>query len=147
MLFGREKSVDDGFGIVAFEPAVGGHGAVTGAMRASIHHDYAVARAKEQLGLAKDADAVVGNTVKEQHPAAVGICGPYFPAAQRDAVRSADFEILTMRADPRERHVSFLGQIRCEGPTDRMEESRPNQPAGNAGQQRRKDEQNQRDAN
>jgi hypothetical protein len=56
-----EKGVDDGAGVVAFEPAVGGDGAAAGAVGAGVHHDNAVAGAQQEFGLTDESDAVVGD--------------------------------------------------------------------------------------
>ena len=81
-----EKSVDDGAGVVALEPAVGGDGAIAGTMGAGVHHDDAVTGAKQKFGMADHADAVVGDAMEEKDPVAVGMIGPDDPAAEEDAI-------------------------------------------------------------
>ncbi len=80
---GSAQRVEDGLGVVAFEPAVGGELAFAGAVGAGVHHDDAVAGAEEKFGLGDDADAVVGDAVEEEDPVAVGMIGADDPAAER----------------------------------------------------------------
>src|SRR5271168_2680500 len=99
--FCRNKCVDDGGGVAAFEPAVGGHGAVAGAVGAGVHHHDAVAGAEQQAGLTDAADAIVGDAVEDENPGAVGILWTNFPAAQRDAIWRGHVEVLTLRVKQR----------------------------------------------
>ena len=44
-----EQSVDDGLGVVAFKPSVGGDLAFAGAVGAGVHHDDVVTGAEEEV--------------------------------------------------------------------------------------------------
>src|SRR6266851_1455804 len=111
---GGNQSVDDGMGVVAFEPAVGGHGAIAGAMSAGVHQDDAVTGAKKKFGLADDSDAVIGHSVEEKDPAAVRIRRPNKPATEYGAVGSTDVEVYALRAGLCEGGVAFPDEVRRE---------------------------------
>jgi hypothetical protein len=141
-----EEVVDDRARVVALEPAVGGDGALAGAVGAGVHHDHTVARAEQEFRLAYDAHAVVGHAVKEQHPRTVGIQGSDLPAAEKDTVRGTDVEILTLRVGDGKRSVGFPDEIRREFEADGMKEPRRDQPAPDRRQERREEQQDQGDA-
>jgi hypothetical protein len=108
-----EKGVNDGFGVVAFEPAVGADLAFACTVGAGVHHDHAVAGAEQEFGLADDADAVVGDAVEEEGPVAVGMVGTDDPAAERYAVGSANVEVFAVAAAVSEGGVGFADQVGC----------------------------------
>jgi hypothetical protein len=59
-----EQRIDDGAGVVAFEPAVRCDRTFARAVRAGIHHDNAVTGAEKEFGLSNDASAIVGDAVE-----------------------------------------------------------------------------------
>ncbi len=110
--FGSFERVNDGAGVSALEPAVGGDVATAVAVGTRVHHDYRIAVLEEGFGLADDADAIVGNSVKEQHPGAVGIFRAHFPAAQDGAVGSFDDEIVAFAVRVLEAFVGVADKVR-----------------------------------
>src|SRR5580765_4236730 len=124
-----KKGVDDGTSVVAFEPAVGGDGAFAGAVGAGVHHDHAVTGAEEKFGLADNADAIIGDAVKEQDPASVGMLRTDDPAPKEDAVRSADIEVFALAAGKGERGVGFADEVGGECAPDGMKEAGGDEPA------------------
>ncbi len=143
---GREQGVDNGAGVVAFEPAVGGNGAFAGPVGAGVHHHDTVSGAKENFRLADDADAVVGNTVKKKNPVAVGIFRHNLPAAQKYPVWCANIEILAVCARNREGSVGLADEVEGELAADGVEECGTGKPSGNGGKERREEQENQQDA-
>src|SRR5215475_12447348 len=113
-LFGKLECVDDGTCVFAFEPAVGGDGTAAIAMIARIHHHDAVPVLQKEFGLADNADAVVGDSMKQQDPGAVWICGTDFPATQKNAIRGANGEVFAVAFGMREAGVGFSYEIRGE---------------------------------
>src|SRR6266436_8086264 len=146
MLLRIEESVDDGAGVVAFEPAVGGRGAFAGAMGAGVHHDDAVTGAQEKFGLADDADAVIGDPVKKKHPASVGPGCGNFPAAEHYAVGSANVEVLAMPAGDGEGGVRFADEAGSQFAADGVEVGGADQPAGQSRQERREEQKDESNA-
>src|SRR5713101_5564260 len=132
---GGNQSVDDGTGVVAFEPAVSGDGAVAGAMSAGIHHDDAVTGAEKKFGLADDSDAVIGDAVEEKDPIAVVARRTDEPATKFNAVGSADVEVNLLRAGYGEGGVGVPDEVRRELAADGVEIGGAGQPARNCGQE------------
>src|SRR5713226_3807258 len=129
-----EKRVDDGAGVIALEPAIGGDGAPACAVGASVHHDHAVTGAQQKFRLTNDTHAVVGNAVEEEDPVAIGVFRADFPAAEKRSIRRTYVKILASRPSDGEGNVGFADQIRREFAANGMEESRPGKPPGNSRQ-------------
>jgi len=144
---GRNQRVDDGAGVVAFEPAVGGDGAAAGAMGAGVHHNDAVAGAQQEFRLTDDSDAIVGDAVEDENPAAIGILRPDFPATEKRSIGSLHVEVLAGCADGGEARVGFADEIGREFAANGVEEGRGGEPSGNSRQERREEQQNQSNAN
>ncbi len=136
-MFRRKQGVDDGAGVVAFEPTVGGDGAAAGAVGAGVHHDDTVAGAQQKFGLTDDSNAVVSDAVEDKNPVAVGILRPDFPAAEKRSIRSLDVEVLTGCAGGGEARVGFADEIRRELAADGMKERGSSDPSGYSSQERR----------
>jgi hypothetical protein len=119
-----EQSVDDGLGVVAFKPSVGGDLAFAGAVGAGVHHNGAVTGAKEKFGLADDPDAVVGNAVEKEHPIAVGMVGADNPASEEDAVGGADVEVFAVAAGMGEGGVGLTDKVGREFAAHGMKKAR-----------------------
>lgn len=143
---GRKQCVNDGAGVVAFEPAVSGDGAFTGAVSAGVHHDDTVASAEQYFGLAHDAHAVIGDTVEDNDPTAVGGFWADLPAAEHEAIGGADIEVFAVGADVGESVVGFADVGGRERFEDRMEEVWRDQPTSHAREERREEEQEKSDA-
>ena len=139
-MFGREQRVDDGAGVVAFEPTVGGDGAAAGAVAAGVHHDDAVAGGQQKFRLADDADAVVCLAVEEEDPVPVWIFGADFPAVEQHSIRRADVEILAGRPTEGEGSIGFADEVGRKFAADRMEERRAGEPSGHSRQERREEQ-------
>jgi hypothetical protein len=137
--------VDDGAGVVAFEPAVGGDGTFAGAVGTGVHHDHTVARAEQEFRLADDADAVVGHAVEKQHPRAVGLGRSDLPAAEKHAVRGANVKVLALRGSDGEGGIGFADEIGGEFSADGMKEPGRDQPTSDRRQKRREEQQDQDD--
>src|SRR5258708_4984759 len=136
-MFRRKQGVDDGAGVVAFEPAVGGDGAAAGAVGAGVHHDDAVAGAQQEFRLTDDSNAVVGDAVKEEDPTAIGIFRADFPSAEKRSIRSLHVKVLAGCAGGGEGGVSFADEIGRQLAANGVEESGGGDPSGNYGPQRR----------
>lgn len=121
--------------------------AFAGAVSASVHHDDAIAGADQELGLTDDADAVVGDAVKEEDPVAVGMVGADDPSVKQDAVGGADVEVFAVAAAVGEAGVGFADEVEGEFSADRMEKSGSDEPACDACQDGRQEEQDQQDTN
>ena len=135
--FGADQLVNDGFCVIAFEPAVGGDGSAAGAVGAGVHHDNAVAGAQEKFRLANGSHAVVGLAVEEKNPVAVGFFGQNFPAAEKHSIRCPDVEIQASGTGDGERGVGFADQIRGQFAADGTEERGAGHPADHCGEERR----------
>src|SRR6266571_3337979 len=96
--------------------------------------------------MADDADAVVGHAMKEQHPGAIGIRGSDLPAAEEDAVRGTDIEVLAVGVRQGERGIGFANEIGRQFAADRMKVRRRDQPARDRRKERRQEQEDQRDA-
>jgi hypothetical protein len=95
----RFERVNNSLRVVSFQPAVCGHRPVARSMGARVHHHYAIARLKQKLRLSQYAYSIVGDSMKDEHPIAVGIRGTKLPASQENAIGGVYVKILTMRAD------------------------------------------------
>jgi hypothetical protein len=137
---GEDQRVDDGAGVVAFEPAVGGDGAAAGAVGAGIHHDEAVAGAEQELRVADDADAVVGDAVEEEDPIAVGILRADFPATENCSIGSTNVEILAGGTGDRQGNVGFVDEVGSQLAADGMKECGAGEPSGYRREQRRQEQ-------
>ena len=137
--FGPDQFVDDGAGVDAFEPAVGGGGAAAGAVGAGVHHDDAIAGAQQEFGLTDDADAVVSDSVEEEYPAAVGIFRADFPTTERRSIRCLHVEIFTAAAGDCEGGVGFAEEVGRQLAADGVEERRAGEPAADSRQERREE--------
>lgn len=120
--------------------------AFAGAVSAGVHHDDAVTGAKQELRLADDADAIIGDAVKEENPISVGIRRRDFPAAEHYAVGSADVEVFAVATGIGDGSVGFADEVGGEFAADGMEEGRGDEPAGDACQEWRKEKKDQQDA-
>src|SRR5713101_9409343 len=127
----REQSIDDGAGVVAFEPAVGGNGAAAGTVGAGVHHDYAVAGPQQEFRLADYAHAVVRDSMEGEDPAPIGIFRAHFPAAEKGSVRGAHIEILARPAGDGEGGVGFANEVGSQLAANRMKEGRSGEPSSN----------------
>ena len=76
-----------------------------------------------KLGVADHADAVVGDAVVEEDPVAVGMVGANNPAAEEDAIGSADIEVFAVAAAVGEGGVGFADEVGSDLATDGMEEA------------------------
>ena len=92
----RAQGVDDLARVIALFPAVGGHRATALAVGAGIHHDHAVTVGEQKLRVTQVAGAIVGNSVIEQDPIAVGTFRLDFPATENRAVSSGYVKIRVM---------------------------------------------------
>src|SRR5271169_3912638 len=135
-----EEGVDDGLGVVALEPAVGGEMAFAGAVGAGVHHDDAVAGTEEEFGLADDADAVIGYAVEEEDPGAIGAAGADDPAVEQDAIGGADVEVFAMAAGVGEGGVGFADEVWGELAADGVEEAGGYKPPSDTRQDGRQEE-------
>src|SRR5216683_4204901 len=129
-MFRREQRIDDGAGVVAFEPAVSGDGAAAGSVGTSVHYDDAVACAQQKFRLADDADAVVGLAVEEEDPVPVWIFGADFPAVEQHSIRRADVEILAGRPTEGEGSIGFADEVGRKFAADGMQEGGAGEPSG-----------------
>ena len=64
-MFGGNEGVQDGTGVVAFKPAVGGNRSFAFAVGARVHEGDAIAGAEEDEGRLEDAHAVIGDPVEK----------------------------------------------------------------------------------
>ncbi len=138
--FGADQFVDDGAGVVALEPAVGGDRADAGAVSAGVHHDDAVAGAQQEFRLTNDSDAVVRYTVEEEDPIPIGIFRTDFPTLEKRSVRCAHVEILAGCPRDGEGGVGFTDEIGRELAADGMEKCRAGEPSGHGRQERREEQ-------
>jgi hypothetical protein len=136
----QEQRVDDGAGVVALEPAIGGDGAAAGAVRSGVHHDDAVTGSQQKLRLTHDSDAVVGDAVEEEDPTAVGIFRTDFPAAEKRSIRGANVEILAGCPGDGEGGVGFANEAGSQLATNGMEEGRAGEPTRHGRQERREEQ-------
>jgi hypothetical protein len=113
---------------------------------AGVHHDDAVTGAKKKFGLADNADAIIGDAVEKENPTAVGMLGPDHPAAEENAVGSADVKVLAMATGDGERGVGFADQVRGELPANGMKKTGRDEPACDACQERGKEDKDQQAA-
>lgn len=134
---GRNESVDDGAGVVAFEVAVGGDGALARSVSAGVHHENAVSGAQQNARVLDHSNPIIGYTVKDEHPGAVRILGDDFPATEQSSIGRADVKIRASRTDGRKGDVGFANEAGSELPADGVEESRAGKPAANGREQRR----------
>jgi len=95
--------------------------------------------------LGYDAEAVVGDSVEEEDPVAVGMIGADDPAVKQDAVGSADVEVFAVAAAVGEAGVGFADEVWSELAADGMEEAGGDQPACDACQDGGQEEQDQQD--
>jgi hypothetical protein len=109
---------------------------------AGVHHHDTVAGAEKEFGVPHDPDAVVRDAVKEQNRTAIGMGRPNSPAAKHNAVGSTDLEVFAMGTGHSKRGVRFANEVWSKLPSDGMEEARANQPARNAGENRRENKEN-----
>jgi len=137
MLRGFQR-VHHSFRVISFQPAVRCHRPIARSVRARVHHRHAIARLQQQLCLSQCTHAIVGDTMKNEHPISVGLRGTNLPAAQESTIEGAHIEILAMRADLCKCGISFLNEIGREFPAHRMQERRARQPAHDRGHQRRR---------
>src|SRR5215475_7146612 len=144
--FGSFESVDDCARVFSLEPAVRGDVSAAVAVTAGIHHDDAVAILQEEFGLTDDADAVVGNSVKQQNPGTVGLFRAHFPAAEQRAVWGTDDEIFAATVGVFEALVSLADQVRSERTLHGMKEHWASKPAADGGECRWKENQNQKNS-
>jgi len=107
---------------------------------ASVHHDDTVSGAKKDFRLADGANAIVRDAVKEKDPAAIGVRRTDEPAAEGEAVGSLDREVLALGMGDCEGGVGFANEIGSEFAAERMEIGRADEPAGDGGKQRRKEQ-------
>jgi hypothetical protein len=112
---------------------------------AGVHHDDTVAGTEQKFGLGYDADAVVRYAVEEEYPVGVRMVGADEPASQEDAVGGADVEVFAMAAAVGEARVGFADEVRGELTADGVEEIRGDEPAGDACQEGRQEEEEERD--
>jgi hypothetical protein len=143
---GRKHCVNDGSSIIAFEPTIRGDRAFAGAVSASVHHDDAVAGSQKKFGLADDADAVIGDAVKEEDPAAVGLRRGNFPAAEHGTVGGANVEVFAVSAGEGKGGVRFPNEVGSQFAPDGMEVGGADQPAGQSGQKWREEQKDECDA-
>src|SRR6266436_2457904 len=136
----REQSIDDGAGVVAFEPAIGGDGSAAGTVGAGVHHDHAVAGAQEEFRLADYAHAVVRDAMEDEDPAPIGIFRADFPAAEQGSVRGAHIEILAGRAGGGKGGVGFAKEIGSQLATKWMKEGRSGKPSSDSREERREEQ-------
>ena len=115
--------------VISFQPAVGGNRSVARSVSTRIHHYDVVACPKQNLRLPYDTYAVVCDPMKNEHPIAIGLHGTNLPPAQQSVIGRAYVKLLTMRADFRERRVSFLNEVRRKLPAQRVKERRTREPA------------------
>jgi len=139
-VFRGEQGVDDGARVAAFEPAVGGDGAAAGAVGADVHHDDAVAGAQQEFRRSNDSDAVVGNAVEKEDPAAVGVFRAGFPATERGTIRCANVKILAGCAGDGEGSVGLTDYIGSQVAANGMEERWAGEPSGHSRQERREEQ-------
>ena len=110
--FGSLERVNNDTGVFALEPAVGGNVAAAIAVGTRVHHHDAIAVLQKEFRLSDDADAIVGNAVKEQNPGTVGIFRADFPAAQDGAIRGFDDEVFAFAVRVFEAFVGVADQVR-----------------------------------
>jgi len=141
----QQKSVDDGAGVAAFEPAIGGDGATAGPVGAGVHHDNTVPGAQQKFRLADDSDAVVGDAVEKEDPAPVGFFRSDFPTPEERAIRRANVEVLAGCASEGEGSAGFADEIGRQFAANGMEKRRSGEPSGYRGEERREEQQDQGD--
>jgi hypothetical protein len=97
--------------VVAFEPAVGCHRALTFTVRARVHHRDAVAGPKKKARVFEGPHAIVRDSVEEHNPGAIWVCRANFPTAKKHAVGRSDAERFAPSAELAERNVSLLNEV------------------------------------
>jgi hypothetical protein len=113
---------------------------------AGVHHGDAVSGAQQEFGVLGDTDAIVGNTVKQQDPGAVGLRRTNFPAVEEDAVGRADCEVFAARVSLLERDVGFVDEVGGERAANWMKIGWGDEPASDSGKKRRKKKKDECDA-
>ena len=68
------QRIDDCARIVALQPAIRRHRAFTFAVSASVHHHDAVSGMQQHARMFQNAEPVVTDTMKQQHPVPVRFC-------------------------------------------------------------------------
>ncbi len=145
-MLGSDEGVEDGAGVLAFEPAVGGDGSIALAVGAGIHEDDGVACVQQDLGLIDHADAVIGDAVKRENPVAVGVSGANFPSAQSDAIASGDCEVFEVGAGRLETQIGLMDQVGSEQAALRMKKCGSEKPSTNCRKQHGEQDKKQGDA-
>jgi len=145
-MFRGDERVEDGARVVAFEPAVGGHGASTFAVGAGVHQYDIVTGTEEEQRVFEDADAIVGDAVKNKNPRAVGLRSAHLPAAKKNAIGSGHGEGFAKRADLCEGGVGLLDEVGGERASNGMKEGWSDKPADDAGDEYGSEEKREGDA-
>src|SRR5215813_3919121 len=141
------QRIDNSAGVLALKPAVCGDFSAAFAVAPRVHHYDVVTILQEKFRLTDNADAIIGNTVKEHDPRAIWIFCAHFPAPENSAIRRANCEIFATAVRVLKAFVRFADQIRRKRTLHGMEKHRPSKPATDCGQGRRKENQNQNDTN
>ena len=90
-------------------------------MCARIHQSDAVTGAKQEQRVFEDADAVVGDAVKQQISRSHRLCGSHFPAAQQNSIRSANVQRFALNTDLREGSIGLLDEVGVSAPNGMQE--------------------------
>jgi hypothetical protein len=76
--------------ILALEEAIGDKFASTGAMAASVRHQYAVSMSQEEFGIAQRTESIVPEAMQHDDRAAVALGGKNIPSPEDDVVLRCD---------------------------------------------------------
>jgi hypothetical protein len=106
---------------------------------ASVHHHHAVPRAKKELGVADDADAIVRNAVKEQDPVAIGVRRADLPATEQSSVGGTYLKVFAAGVDAGKGGVAMFNVRWQKGLAHGVKDAAAEQPAG-AGREARENE-------